>query len=94
MVMTLGPDELMGPPPTSLAGRTATFSSTGFSTTSFENPPYTATKPSDSADPIRPATTATAHVLVPDDADAEADADGAPGAPATDADAAGPSSDG
>src|SRR3954466_5113902 len=70
----------------SAIGRTATFSTTGVFTTSFENRPVTATTPSERADPISPATTATAQTLETEPSTAVA----APGAGAIDA----PSSDG
>src|SRR4051794_28803375 len=66
-------DMMLGPPEltvfSSAPGRTATFSMTGFSTTSPESPPEAATNPSESAEPMSPATTATAQVRVPDESD-------------------------
>src|SRR5437764_8406055 len=84
MAITLCPDELTLL--ISARGRTATFSTTGFSTTSPASPPDAATKPRDSAEPMRPATTATAHVLVADPSDAPPAGAGGPfnGAPSSD----------
>src|SRR5437660_434291 len=67
IVITLVPEELTGL--SSATGRTATFSTTGFSTTSPAKPPEAATNPSDSADPMSPATTAMAHVRLLDESD-------------------------
>ena len=64
MAMMPCPDELARL--SSATGRTATRSTPGFPTTSLDRRPATATTPSERAEPIKPATTATAHSLVPD----------------------------
>src|SRR5947208_7109903 len=69
MVMMVGPPALTVRG--SAAGRTATFSMTGFSTTSPDSRPEAATNPRESAEPISPATSATAQVWFPDESDGD-----------------------